>query len=198
MPRLVLRAKSANRSILCALFLALLAFSTAEAQDAETARTASVASTWPRWGAEVSFGGASGVALLRFRSPAHAWVLAADASFAQRSGLPGDESEQSWNVGTRLGLRRYAGDTLRFRPLAGAGVVGRVGRFSGDFRSWQAGLYGEFGATYFFTRHVSLGAVGDLQATYGERDFTSFNGESTIREWTLNASLVRLMAAVYF
>ena len=184
-------------AVIASLLAAALAPAAARAQATVEGSAAATAMP-PRWGAELSFGGPSGVALLRFRSPAHAWVLAADASYFHRAGLPGDESDHAWEVGTRLGFRRYGGDTPGLRPVWGTGLVGRVGRFSGDLRFWQAGLYGELGATYFFTRHVSLGAVGDLQATYGERDLDIFAGDGTLREWALQASLVRVMAAVYF
>jgi hypothetical protein len=70
-------------------------------------------------------------------------------------------------------------------------------------RAWSAGAYGELGAVYLLTHHISLGGTGELQASYGQqkRTFTSAAGDQGTSKQnvaTVGVSLMRVMLAVYF
>ena len=195
-----MRRSSGGPSIPVMVALVAICVSVAPARVAAQALTTSPAPSpaWPRWGAEAAFGPREGVGLLHFRNPAQAWMLAVDASFAQQEGLPGDESEKVWNVNTRLGLRHYRGDSLGVRPILGAGLLAQLARFSASSRLWKAGVYAELGGAYFFTRRLSLGAMGDLRAAYGETRYDLGSTEGIVKVWSVDASLLRVTAAVYF
>ena len=73
--------------------------------------------------------------------------------------------------------------------------------------SWGLGPYGDFGATWFFTPHLSLGALGRLSATWGRSHVTflgtdatgqAFSEETRGSAASYSFSLARLTAAVYF
>jgi hypothetical protein len=158
-----------------------------------------------RWAAEVGAGTGLSGTLLRFRSPATAWLLGVDGSFAQsRQELPdpfgGTQTETVTQVDlfARIGLRRYRTTQSALRPFTSAGLLGGIGRFDGT-RTWAAGVFAELGAAYFFSPHVSLGAAGGLRASYGEmRADSQFGPSVRSRTIFISASAVQVLGAVYF
>lgn len=160
------------------------------------------------WGAEVFLGNAgSGASILRFRSPNVALLFGADFSYTHIGDADGTltvSSGTSANVAARLGLRNYRGSSAdRLRPVVGVGLRSSYSEPSSNSHAWSAGAYGELGAMYFLTPHISLGGTGELQASYGKRKQT-FTIQSGIQEsakqntTTVTASLMRVMLAVYF
>ena len=160
-----------------------------------------------QWGAEGSLAGSTlGTALLRFRSPTSAWVVGADFSVARSktefgaSGASFADSRTQVSLSTRLGLRSYRqSDVDRLRPIIGGGVFGSVTRGSNDSKGWRTGLYGELGATYFVAPHVSLGATGEVRASYEKDERESGTGQrSEFTMTSFGASLARVLVSVYF
>jgi hypothetical protein len=190
---------------------ALLAVALTLAAPAVHAQSAS-ANTGPRagsWGAEATYGEFSGASLLRFSSSDAAWVLGL-SGYAERrtveqqifNGVGYVTTKESQNVDfvtARLGRRWWGGDARTgFRPLTGVGITGGVGQ-QPSFRQWNAGTYGELGATYFFSPHVSLGATGGLELTYGQDRFNSGSGSTDHTDrWIVRGNLARVSAGVYF
>ena len=182
--------------------LALAPFAIGRAQTSAT-----VDSTAPRrgtWAGEVAFGGGTSASILRFRSPRSAWLLGAEVSALHlREENPETPFEPATtetsifvNLLARAGRRNYArvGD---LRPFHGAGIIG--GYFHTDDQdAWNAGVYGELGASYFFTPHVSLGTAGEVNATYGERRASFFVGKQKVQTIGLSAIAVRVLGTVYF
>ena len=60
------------------------------------------------------------------------------------------------------------------------------------------GAYGELGATYFFSPHVSLGAAGELDVNATSDRSSSGSTELKDHSWQVSGNLVRFMATVYF
>jgi hypothetical protein len=123
-------------------------------------------------------------------------------------------TQSSSNFHGQLGHRWYrataGGDRSRLRTILGVGLTGSATRNDyGDQEAelWSAGAYGEFGATWFFTRHLSLGGVSQLQAAKGREHITSVALQpdqtrtlerATADTWSVSLNLVRVLAAVYF
>lgn len=156
--------------------------------------------TGPRagsWAAEASPSG--DVALLRFSSGTSAWLIGFSGFFDKRDedgGAGGLEGETA-SFTSRLGWRGYRGEDSRVRPFTTlAALVGYLDTALGQ--TWLFGGEFEYGAAYFFTRSVSLGASFDLRATYGtgSRD-QPLGGEVDVTEVTINTGL-RFLGAVYF
>lgn len=158
------------------------------------------------WAAEVGVGtGVSGT-LLRFRSPATAWLLGIEGFVAESreemtNPFTGDETVTSTqlDLSGRIGLRRYRTTQSALRPFTSAGLAGGLTRFNGS-RGWAAGVFAELGATYFFSPHVSLGAVGGLQASYGRvrGEFQPDGFSFRARRITVSGNAVQVLGAVYF
>jgi len=159
------------------------------------------------WAAEVFLGNAvSGASVLRFHSPKLALLFGAEFSLShvgESDGIPQALSGTTTNVAARLGLRSYRGSsTNRLRPVVGGGLRNSYSK-TPNVQLWSAGAYGELGAMYFLTPHISLGGTGELQASYGERKQTIFFASGTSQSTkqdvvTASASLMRVMLAVYF
>ena len=159
------------------------------------------------WGAEVFLGNAgSGASILRFRSPKVALLFGADFSYShsgEDNGTIGLPATTTTNVAARLGFRNYRGSSAdRLRPVVGAGLRSSYADAT-NASLWTAGAYGELGAMYFLTPHISLGGTGELQASYGKRTQTRFlqNGiQDSAKQsvTTVAASVMRVMLAVYF
>ena len=141
---------------------------------------AQAASTGPRagaWGAEVTFNSSAGElggGILRFRSDQSAWILGLDASVDRTrqdndEGFFPDETRTTVGVTARLGTRSLRAPGSVIRPIVGGGIVGRMAQLSGLQRSWEAGIYGEFGVSRFFGESFSLGMTSDVQLRYAER-----------------------------
>jgi hypothetical protein len=156
------------------------------------------------WGAEAVFGGAIGANALRFSSPTAAWLAGLAFNVGHQSehftGLTGFSEQSGWigSADARLGRRWWSGDRgERIRPLTGLGLLGGVSSSPG-LRSWNAGAYGELGATYFVSPHVSLGAYGELAAVHANDRFLSTGADRTTTRWLVRGNLVRVNASVYF
>jgi hypothetical protein len=160
-----------------------------------------------QWGAEFSVDdGTFGIGVLRFRSAQTAWLL--DGSVAaewSEAEYPGDSSRtgRTFFVNVRSGPRWY-------RPLAASAAgyfgVGLTGSYAWMEREdtswwemWGAGVFGELGAAYFVTRHLSLGARVAVGAAYSvSRQAYSQLGEVSDHTWSLEVSRVRIVGALYF
>ena len=162
------------------------------------------------WGAEAMYGGAPAATLLRFSSPSAAWLVGASFSVSHESVdnviLTGPTTQVTTEdrvitfVDARLGRRWWAGDARsRLQPLRGLGLAGTYSNYS-FARTYSVGAYGELGATWFFTPHVSLGASGELVASYGEdRQATGTSQPDRVStRWGVRGNLARVSAGVYF
>jgi hypothetical protein len=156
------------------------------------------------WGAEAVFGSGIAANVLRLSSPTTAWLAGLSFNVTHQtdnlSALPGGADQSAWlGFGdARLGRRWWRGDRgERIRPLTGLGVLGGVSSGT-NLQSWNVGGYGELGASYFFSPHVSLGATGELAAVYTRDRFAIAGGERVTTRWLLRGSLVRVNASVYF
>jgi hypothetical protein len=155
-------------------------------------------------GAEAVFGGGIGANVLLLSSPNAAWLAGLSFSAIHQtddiSDLQGDDDRSGW-IGfgdARLGRRWWRGERgERVRPLTGVGVLGGVSSNTG-LRSWNIGGYGELGASYFVTPHVSLGAIGELAVAYTHESFSYVGGDRVTTRWVLRGNLVRVNASVYF
>lgn len=175
-----------------------LATTTAAAQAADS-------TSGPRrgtWGAEVSL--VNSGALLRFRSARTAWVLGVSGS-ARRTEIDADLSPFASDAVSdgfsylTLGLRRYGG-TGAFRPLAGAGVIASYSfqAAGADSRNIGAGAYAEYGAAWFFNPHVSLGALGSVDAGWNRQRIKGDGSVQTYTTISATARAVRVVGSVYF
>ena len=177
-----------HRSIGTLMAVILLAAAPLAAQD--------IAPRGGTWGAEVNVGDGTEVSLLRFSSPSRAWLLGLSFTASrERSDASGTTVDRNTGfVAAKLGHRWWSGTTAeRLRPFTGLGVGGAYSSTSTS-RQHTGFVYGELGATYFFSPHVSLGAAGNAQVLYGEDQF----GTLLTRRWLVRGTLVRLSAGVYF
>jgi hypothetical protein len=160
------------------------------------------------WGAEATYGGTSAATLLHFSSPSAAWLVGVAFNVARETadnynfaGTPTTESRDYGSVNARVGRRWWSGDaSARLRPLTGIGLTGGLGSYPFE-KAWNAGGYGELGATYFFSPHVSLGASGELSLGYQQNRRSSGvpgSSDQVSRYWLLRGDLARVSAGVYF
>ena len=174
---------------------------------AQTA-TDSIAPRAGTWAAEASYGGGGAASLLYISSPRAAWLLRATFSVGSQTL---DEPQFAGGVTTTTrttsalrnfslaaGRRWWSGEpSARLRPFTGLGLTGRYSAAS-DARETDVGAYGELGASYFFSPHVSLGAAGELDAGVTSSRFGSSALDAKARSWMVSGNLVRFMATVYF
>jgi hypothetical protein len=156
------------------------------------------------WGAEGGIGSGQSATLLRFRSSTSAVLIGLDASWFDTSEeLPdvgGTRTQRNTyaNLMARIGVRGYQTTASAARPFTSVGVIAGYTQDPGG-PGWTAGAFGELGASYFFSPHVSLGAAGGLQVTYS-RTRREFSAAETLsrRQFGVQANAVRLLGAVYF
>jgi hypothetical protein len=187
--------------------IALILVALAATAPAARSQQAVVDSVMPRagsWGAEAVLGTGIGANVLRFSTPTAAWLAGLSFNVAHETddifGFPGSFDQSGWQgfADARLGRRWWKGERgERIRPLTGLGVLGGVSS-NPSTRSWNAGAYGELGASYFYSPHVSLGATGELAALYMQDRFLGAGAERTITRWIVRGTLVRVNASVYF
>lgn len=112
--------------------------------------------------------------VLRFSTPTLAWVLDGAVAYDHQSttcDCAPDQSFYQFNANARVGARWYHSEYERVVRFIGLGVTGSYlsdgQSFSGTSsqESWSAGVYGEFGLQYLFTRHLGLGVRGDVIGT---------------------------------
>jgi hypothetical protein len=161
-----------------------------------------------QWGAEVVVAPSStGASAVRFQSPTFAWLLGAGLS-ANRTSTKTDDSEiggtelttSSLTVSARFGVRWYRhSDTGKLRPVIGAGALGQLTRVQGITPARTGGAYGELGAFYFVTPHLSLGGLLEVDATRTKITRVAANGaEIGSTATAIAASLPRVVVSVYF
>jgi hypothetical protein len=156
------------------------------------------------WAAELGVGSGQSATLLRFRSPTSAVMIGAEVFWLGISedvpelGGTREERYSLANVTARVGVRRYRATTTGIRPFTSLGLLAGYTRDRGG-PGWTAGAFGELGASYLFSPHVSLGAVGGLQAFY-TRFSQRFGTDQSLarRQVTIRASAVQVLGAVYF
>lgn len=121
-----------------------------------------------QWGVEAPLGSSSGT-LLKFNDPAGAWVIGAGLIF-QRSELTVGTGTSNTNetsfLSFRLGRRWYQRSSGELRPFSSLGLSGGIGTQS----RWMAGLFGEFGVSYFLTDRVNLGTSALLNAEWSKSE----------------------------
>jgi hypothetical protein len=143
--------------------------------------------------------------VLRFSTPRLAWVLDGSAAFDQQTSTGAGGSGRSISVNARVGPRWYHTEYERVVRFAGFGVTGgyvsssQFFTTSGHQKFWSAGVYGELGLQYLFTRHLGLGVRGDV---VGLRNASQVTQESSVtqRQTSYHVALepVQLLGTFYF
>lgn len=174
-----------------AVALAVVSFvGTVQAQEP----TGPVAGTW---GAEAR--GFFGASVLKFTSPASAWLLGGAGHYVTESStgaVGSSSSDEHVSASVRLGYRRYRHADRPLRPYT---TLSAIGQFYRQYsRVWGAGGAAEVGAAYFFSPHFSLGASGELHVLHMRRRSTSGGATATSRSLFVGTNGVQLLAAVYF
>jgi hypothetical protein len=160
------------------------------------------------WAAEASYGGGNMASLLHFSSPSAAWLLGLGFSISRETAdtytfppppSPSRRTTTAGAVNLRIGRRWWTGDVgAPLRPFVGAGVSGGL-QSSRSNRSADGSVYGELGASHFFTPHFSLGASGDLRLGYSRlRGPGGPTGDFVTDQAFLYGNLVHINATVYF
>lgn len=161
-----------------------------------------------QWGAEaVVAPSTAGVSAVRFHSRTFAWLFGAGLS-ANRSTTKADNPEVGGadvtssviSLSARLGVRWYRhSDTGKLRPVLGVGALGQLTRLQSFTPTRTGGGYGELGAFYFVTPHMSLGGLVELDATRTRVIRVAPNGaEIGANTTTIAGSLPRVILSVYF
>lgn len=174
------------RPVVAGFFLSLVPLFTAV--EAQAPGEAPAAGTWGAEGV-VAGGGGGASSLLRFRNDRSAWVFGFGLE-SMREEFNGATTRFT-SVGLRAGLRRYQPAGRAIRPFNTMGVG--VDRLSGSADLWQAGVFGDMGAAYFFSRHASVGASGDARVLFGRR-----SGPPTATSTRVSISGPRILGTVYF
>ncbi|MES3034586.1 MAG: hypothetical protein V4813_11380 [Gemmatimonadota bacterium] len=120
--------------------------------------------------------------MLRFLSPSWAVLVGGSISRTSGVGLGNSSGDGRTTAVLQAGVRKYHRTELGLRPVTGFGVT--LGRFSSEINT--GGIYGEAGAEYLFTPHLSVGAVGVARF--------SRDGDQN----TVSLLVPRLFAAVFF
>jgi outer membrane protein W len=113
--------------------------------------------------------------VLRFATPTRAWVLdgwaTLDKTVEQSVGPFGtDINGQTDIITAQLGPRWYHATSSHLARFLGIGISGSYAHAQFPAASnrenlWSAGVYGEIGVQYMFTRHLGLGWRANLLAT---------------------------------
>ena len=149
------------------------------------------------WGAEASHNGA--VSALRFRSPTSAWLMAFAVNHLNRDDEDATRDQRVTSAEIRLGMRGYRNPEQRVRPFTGISALVGYSDNQLDDGLWAFGGAAEFGAAYFFSRHVSLGTALDLSATYAKSERVDFVTGASMDVTTITARTgLRFLGAVYF
>lgn len=169
-----------------------------------------------QWGAQFAVSsGMPAVGVLRFRSPSSAWLLNADleAASADQSADTEERSSTGAYGSIQLGIREYRPVAARVARYHGAGVLLAYQRqstesdepsiFRNDFRAFGPGAYGELGASYLVTRHLSLGATTRLEMRYsrGTQEITQPDGsvnETRTTGFSARVGGIRLVGTLLF
>jgi hypothetical protein len=169
--------------------IALLALAFNASATCVSAQKVAETSNGPKkgtWGAEVSAGGSN----IGDGRPGLLYFLSPNVSLNASAGVFRTTNEAFGNTSTftqtsfQLGVRRYARSGLGLRPILGAGAL--LSTLAG---TTTVGGYGEAGARWFFTPHLSLGTSAEISATRATGD-----GKASV----IGLNLARFTGAVYF
>jgi outer membrane protein W len=145
--------------------------------------------------------------VLRFSTPSRAWVLDGSATFEHTtitSNAAPDQSTRSGNVSARLGPRWYHSEYDRVVRFAGVGLTdsysagNQAGPSTFSQDNWSAGVYGELGLQYLFTRHLGLGVRGEVVAMRDIDHVTGNNGTSHLTTDRVALAPLQIIGAFYF
>jgi len=150
--------------------------------------------------------------VLRFSTPARAWVLDGTASFDRQSlsssSVVGDQTQRSWYVNGQFGPRWYhamSGHVTRFLGFGALAAYGHAdySGTSGHSSISSLGAYGETGMQYMLTRYLAFGWRGTVSASRGETsstDLTSqgFVATSNATAYHVGLDAVQLTGTIYF
>ena len=161
-----------------------------------------------QWGVEFIPGTSfTTVGVLRFSTPARAWVLDGSGAFNHQTGTGTgfvNESTSSVGVGARFGPRWYHAEFERVVRFVGLGFTGSyfgsTQSASNPYRaeSWSAGAYGELGLQYLFTPHLALGVRGMLDASAFTNRSTQNNITTRATSYSFVLSSPQVIGAFYF
>ncbi|MEX2179516.1 MAG: hypothetical protein WD801_12450 [Gemmatimonadaceae bacterium] len=155
-------------------------------------------------GLEAGIGSGGSGSLLRFTSPAAAWVHGLSASYLNVvSTIPsftgGTETRTVSDfalIDLSFGRRRYGAIDRAVRPFNTLGVTVGTGFGTGAPR-WSGGVFADLGMSYFVTEHAILSAGWIATMSYS----TGGNGSGVSfgnRQVRASVSGPRLMFALYF
>lgn len=149
--------------------------------------------------------------VLRFSTPTLAWVVDASGTFDREvlsgAGVFGaHESAKSYIVTASAGPRWSHAIGAHVVRLIGAGVTGSYSsneNVGSPDRStfWSAGVYGEIGVQYMFTRHVGIGWRANLLASRGHAHSRFSAGTVTVEDATyyhVDLQPVQVTGTIYF
>lgn len=166
-----------------------------------------------QWAAQFTAGTTfQSAGVLLFRSKQSAWLFDASLNYRNGGATTDTLTENGWSGAAtiRAGLRGYkpiAPSTLFFGTI-GLLLQGsqdhQVASFeSSDLTTWGVGGFGEVGANYMITPHLSLGAAASVRVLYLETRITGSVGGSgttgtTGSQFQASLGLLSLVAAIYF
>lgn len=158
-----------------------------------------------QWAAQFWFFGDAGIGALRFRSPSSAWVV--NGSLQAGGDHSTDRRTTRASASVRAGLRSYRTVVPRIARYHGGGIIADYSHYESEYESDQTeaisragggGLYGELGAEYLITRHLSLGANTSASAMVrGRKEGRELYNYSDFG-WAVAAGGLRVLATLYF
>lgn len=193
------------------LVLACVGVMAGHALRAQTAGDSTTAIFRPgQWGLEFLPGTTfSEAGVLRFVTPARAWVLDGSANVDWNntsSGFAGSNgSGQLTIISARLGPRWYRAVGAQAARFVGLGVSGSYGRSRNTAgttlrtQSWAAGAYGEIGMQYMLTRHIGLGGRGSVLGSHIDDRATNVSSNITQRTTDFHLGFaLQVTGTIYF
>jgi hypothetical protein len=167
-----------------------------------------------QWAAQFAIdGGFAGIGALRFRSPSSAWLLDSRAALRDSRSDSNDAAKTTdvqGDVLLRVGLRRYSPVGHSVSAFRTAGLIGNYTRvtsandfFSSELSQLRGGIFGELGAAYLVSSHLSLGAAASGEVTYGinhliSRPPATEPSQSSMHVLTASGGTVRVLGTLYF
>jgi len=198
------------------LLAVAIATNRARTQDSASAAKDSLPFHKGQWAAQFTAGTTfSNAGVLYFRSPANAWIATISASYERSSNREDSSSlgpgmtvdTRASSATLRFGTRHYSSmgkstalfTTFGVLGTGGSSTVSSSGGGSGKTSTFGGGVFGELGANYMITRHLSLGASAGIQAIYQSNWSSDDFGESrTGHDFLISGALLALTLGVYF
>ncbi len=169
------------------------------------------------WAAQFAGGGNfTSLGFLKFRVPQKALVLDVRVSVGHSEQLTTDSTgshfngaESHANISLRFGWRRYHAVGPKVAAYHSLGLLGALSHGVAVFpaggnttNTWNAGVFGDIGGSYFLTPRLSVGATIAADIRYSDA-FTHIHvnsQNSKSRAWDLEGSApgVGFVAALYF